>query len=147
MTTDSNTPDLSSVYVPLRLTFGLVPIAAGADKFFNLLTDWSQYLPSIAERYLAMEPSTFMMIIGVIEIVAGLAVLTAFTRMGAYVVMGWLLLIAVAVASAGFLDIAVRDVVMAIGAYALGQVAAIRGDQWAPGLNVGKGRVSHASAS
>ena len=37
---------LSSIYVPLRLAYGLVPIVAGADKFFNLLTDWSKYLPA-----------------------------------------------------------------------------------------------------
>ena len=36
----ANTDKLSSIYLPLRLTYGLVPLVAGADKFFNVLTDW-----------------------------------------------------------------------------------------------------------
>ena len=68
---------------------------------------------------LPVSPSTFMLIVGVIEIAAGLAVLTRFTRFGAYVVMAWLLLIAINLVIAGYLDIAVRDVVMAVGAFAV----------------------------
>src|SRR5262245_43971514 len=113
---------LSSIYTPLRLCYGLVPIVAGLDKFTNLLTDWSKYLPPIAVARLPISPAQFMMIVGVIEIVAGLAVLTVFTRLGAYVVMAWLVLIAINLIAAGFYDIAVRDLVMALGAYTLGQV-------------------------
>jgi hypothetical protein len=32
-----------SVYRPLWLTYGLVPLLAGLDKFFGLLADWSAY--------------------------------------------------------------------------------------------------------
>jgi uncharacterized membrane protein YphA (DoxX/SURF4 family) len=120
------------LYVPLRLCYGVVPIVAGADKFTNLLTDWSQYLPDAAADLLPVEPGLFMMLVGVIEIVAGLAVLTKLTRLGGLVVAAWLVLIAVNVAIAGYLDIAVRDLVMALGAYVLSGLAAARGERLLP---------------
>ena len=131
----SHSNTLSSVYMPLRITFGLVPLLAGLDKFVNVLADWEAYLPSYVADVLPFSAATFMMIVGVIEIVAGLAVLTKFTRLGAFVVMAWLVLLAIAVASAGYLDIAVRDLAMAVAAYTLGTVAGIRGEQWLPGLS------------
>jgi hypothetical protein len=73
-----------------------------------------------------------MMVVGVIEIVAGLLVLTVLPRLGAWVVAAWLVLIAGAVATAGFYDIAVRDVVMALGAYTLAGLAAVRGERLIP---------------
>ena len=124
--------NLSSIYVPLRLAFGLVPIVAGADKFFNLLVHWDKYLPANAATMLPVSPQTFMMIVGIIEIVAGLAVLTFLTRLGAYIVMIWLAAIAVVLLVGGYYDIAVRDLMMALGAYTLGQVSALRGDRWLP---------------
>jgi uncharacterized membrane protein YphA (DoxX/SURF4 family) len=138
--------NLSSIYIPLRLTFGLVPLVAGIDKFFNLLTEWSKYLPAIAVDRLPVSPATFMMIVGVIEIVAGLAVLTLFTRLGAYVVMLWLVLIAANLVAAGYFDIAVRDLVMAVGAYTLGQVAAIRGEKWIPVPSHPPGPTAHVAS-
>lgn len=141
--TNSN---LSSIYVPLRLTYGLVPIVAGADKFFNLLTNWPKYLPEQIANALPISPDKFMLIVGVIEIVAGLAVLTKFTRLGAYVVMVWLLGIAATLVIGHNYDVAVRDVVMAIGAYTLGQVAALRGEGWFPGAVMNQGVSLHAAA-
>ena len=74
-----------------------------------------------------------MMVVGVIEIIAGIAVLTVLPRLGAYVVALWLVSIAGAVTIAGFYDIAVRDLVMALGAYTLGSLAALRGEPLLPG--------------
>ena len=62
----------------LRVIFGVVPIAAGADKFFNFLTDWTQYINPMLERFLPVSPSVFMHAVGVIEIVAGIIVLSPF---------------------------------------------------------------------
>src|SRR3954471_13929094 len=138
--------NLSSIYFPLRLTYGLVPIVAGVDKFFNLLTNWQKYLPDAVAAMLPVSPAQFMMIVGVIEIVAGLAVLTKFTRLGAYVVMVWLLLISINLILAGYFDIAVRDVVIAIGAYTLGQVAAFRGEGWFPSATLAHGVSNHVVA-
>ncbi|MCY1019652.1 DoxX family protein [Pyxidicoccus sp. MSG2] len=116
---------LNQSWWALKLAFGLVPIVAGLDKFFNLLTDWTQYLsPWLA----GMVPATaFMQAVGVIEIVAGLLVLSKLTRLGAYVVAAWLLGIAVNLLTTGhFLDVAARDVVMAVGAFTLARLSEVR---------------------
>ena len=114
---------LHSLYTTLRLTYGLVPIVAGLDKFTNLLTDWQQYLSPAMADLLPFSAATFMMIVGVIEIIAGLIVL-ARPVLGGYIVMAWLALIALTLIGTGsYLDVAVRDLVMAIGAYSFVQIA------------------------
>ncbi len=111
----------------LRLTFGLVPVAAGLDKFFNLLTAWTQYLNPTFAQLLPFSPETFMHIVGIIEIVAGLIVLSRFTTVGAYIVSAWLALIAITlIASGKYLDVAVRDLVMSVGAYTLASLSQVR---------------------
>lgn len=116
---------LNQSWWALKLAFGVVPIVAGLDKFFNLLTDWKQYLsPWIAG---IIPASAFMQAVGVIEIVAGILVLSKLTRIGAYVVAVWLVGIAVNLLTTGhFLDIAARDVVMAVGAFALARLSEVR---------------------
>ena len=124
---------LDSVYVPLKITYGLVPLLAGLDKFFGLLAHWDAYLaPSIAGM-LPFSAKTFMMIVGVIEMAVGLAILTKLTRLGAYVAMAWLVLIACNLLLVGMPDVAVRDLAMAVGAYSLGTVAGLKGLAWLPG--------------
>ena len=107
----------------LKLTFGIVPIVAGFDKFTNLLTNWEKYIhPGIAGM-LPFSPHTFMMIVGVIEIIAGVMVLVK-PAIGGYIVAAWLAVIALTLlASGNYLDIAVRDLVMAIGAFSLARLA------------------------
>ena len=107
----------------LKLTFGIVPIVAGLDKFTNLLTHWENYIhPGIAGM-IPFAPHTFMMIVGVIEIIAGIIVL-AKPAIGGYIVAAWLVLIALTLlASGNYLDVAVRDLVMAIGAFSLARMA------------------------
>ena len=73
---------LNKPWWALRLSYGLVPIIAGLDKFTNLLVDWKQYLNPVAERVLPFSGSTFMRLVGVVEIVAGVLVLTKLTRVG-----------------------------------------------------------------
>lgn len=138
--------ELSSVYWLLRLTYGLVPVVAGADKFLGILADWQGYLPNWVADLLPVSPSAFMMAVGVIEIAAGLAVLTKLPRLGAYVVMVWLTLIAIVVGSAGYLDIAVRDLVMAVGAFTLGRLAALYHPSWGTDVELPEGATSHAAA-
>lgn len=107
------------IYTILKYVFVVVPIVAGLDKFTNILTDWSQYLNPTAAEMLPMDAHSFMMIVGVIEIAAGLLVLFK-TRIGALVVSIWLALIALSlIASFSYVDVAVRDLVMAISAYIL----------------------------
>ena len=122
MTTNNS---LRSTFGLLKLTYGLVPIVAGADKFTDLLTDWGKYLHPGLAGMLPFAPHTFMMIVGVIEIVAGLIVL-ARPVIGGYIVAAWLTLIALSLlASGNFLDVAVRDLVMAIGAFSMARLANI----------------------
>ena len=143
---NANSPDkLSSIYVPLHLAYGLVPIVAGADKFLHLLTDWNKYLPAAVAERLPLPAATFMMIVGVIEIVAGVAVLVL-PRVGSLIVALWLVAISVNLILGGFYDIAVRDLMMALGAYVLFQVAALRGEHWIPRAAHPQGTPVHVGA-
>src|SRR5256885_10758808 len=71
----------------LRIGYGLVPIVAGADKVTNLLVDWDRYLSPKVERRLPVDGRTFMRLVGVIEIGAGLLVLRR-PRVGGAVMAG-----------------------------------------------------------
>ena len=116
----TNQDRLHSTQLLLRVVFGVVPIAAGADKFFNFLTNWTQYLNPTMERFLPVSPAAFMHVVGVIEIVAGIIVLSSFTEVGAYIVSAWLALIALSLLASGkYLDVAVRDLVMSTASYTL----------------------------
>jgi uncharacterized membrane protein YphA (DoxX/SURF4 family) len=121
-----------TAYWALRLTYGLVPIVAGLDKFTNLLTDWTQYLSPMMKGLLPVAPSTFMMIVGAIEIAAGALVLSKLTRLGAYVVTAWLVAIALNLLTSGHHAVAVRDVVLAIGAFSLAMLVEARGSTRTP---------------
>ncbi len=122
---DEKMKTISGVQTLLKFTYGLIPIVAGADKFTNLLVDWAKYLhPSLASM-LPFKPSFFMMIVGVIEIVAGIIVLVK-PSVGAYIVSAWLVLIALSLlASGNYLDVAVRDIAMAIGAFSLARLSTV----------------------
>jgi uncharacterized membrane protein YphA (DoxX/SURF4 family) len=117
---------LNTPWWALRLTFGLVPIIAGLDKFTNLLARWENYLSPWITQMLPVSPRTFMMLVGVIEIAAGILVLSKLTRVGAYVVCAWLVCIAMNLVTAGYLDVAVRDLSMAMGAFALARLSEVR---------------------
>jgi uncharacterized membrane protein YphA (DoxX/SURF4 family) len=120
---------LDSSFWALRLAYGLVPIVAGLDKFTNLLTHWTDYLSPLATRILPVSATTLMHVAGVVEVAAGIFVLTKFTRYAAYVVSAWLLLIAINLLTTGhFFDIAVRDVVMAVGAFVLARMSEVKAD-------------------
>ena len=111
----------------LKIGLGVGPIITGADKFFNKLTDWTMYLSPLATKAVPVSPSTFMHVVGVVEIIAGIVVLSRYTRIGAYVVAAWLLGIVVNLLTTGmFFDLAMRDVEIAIAAFALAQLTAVR---------------------
>jgi uncharacterized membrane protein len=110
--------------VALKLCFGLVPLLAGLDKFFNLLADWPHYLSPLATSLLPVSATTAMHVIGVVEIAVGIAVLSPWTVIGSLVAAGWLIAIALNLVDAGFYDIAVRDAVLAVAAYTLASLTA-----------------------
>lgn len=116
-------PNASQVQTVLRYTYGLVPIVAGLDKFTHLLTDWTAYVGQNIQGMLPVAVGTWMMVVGVIEMAAG-ALTLARPRIGALVVAGWLVVVALVLVSGGrYFDVAVRDLVMAVGAYALARLS------------------------
>jgi hypothetical protein len=101
----------------LHWTYALVPIIAGADKFFNFLTNWEKYLSSAALSITHIPAHTFMSIVGVIEIIAGVLVWIR-PKLGSLIVALWLIGIVINLLMTGkYYDVAVRDLVMAIGAF------------------------------
>ena len=118
---------LNAAWWALRLGLGLGPIIAGIDKYFNKLTDWSMYLSPMATKVVPVSATVFMRSVGVVEVIAGLIVLSRWTKIGSYIVGLWLLGIAVNLLTTGmFYDLAVRDVEIAVGAFALSQLTAFR---------------------
>jgi uncharacterized membrane protein YphA (DoxX/SURF4 family) len=110
-------------YQILRFGFTVAPILAGTDKFLHLLVNWDQYLPPIMNNLVRGHGHQLMLVVGVIEIVAGLGV--AFKpRIFAYVVAAWLLLIICnLLAIPGYFDVALRDLGLFLGALALGRLS------------------------
>jgi len=107
----------------------VAPLLAGLDKYFNLLTNWTGYISPLFLKILPFSGQTLMHIVGVIEMIVGLAILTKWTRVGAYVTSAWLLAIAISLVSTGmFFDIAVRDVEMALAAFVLARMTEVRSD-------------------
>lgn len=118
---------LETTWWALRLLFGIVPIVAGLDKYFNLLTNWESYLNPLVTKLLPISGVTFMHMVGAIEIVAGIVVLSRWTRLGSYVVTVWLVAIALNLLVMGkFLDVAVRDLGLAVAAFTLSQLTIVR---------------------
>jgi len=118
---------INQVFWVLRIGLGSAAFLAGLDKFFNLLADWSMYLSPLATRVLPISAPAFMHIAGVIEMIVGLAVLAGLTRIGGYVIMAWLIAIAINLVTTGmFYDIAVRDVEMSLAAFALARLSEVR---------------------
>lgn len=122
---------LNTPWVALRFGIGLTATLAGMDKFFNLLADWGSYVSPLATQVLPVSTPTFMGVVGVIEIAVGIAILAGWTRIGAYVASAWLLGVAANLVAAGFYDVAVRDVVMALAAFTLARLAEVRAESTA----------------
>jgi hypothetical protein len=125
-------PRLQTSAQAMRIAIGLMATLAGIDKFFNLLVDWSSYVSPVAAQLLPFSTDVFMWIVGVIEFAVGISILTALPVLGSYVASAWLLLVAVNLTLGGYFDIAVRDVVLSIGAFTLARLLQVR-DQVAVG--------------
>lgn len=104
----------------LHYLFGILPIITGLDKFSNLLVDWDKYAAPLSS-IIPFSIHTFMIIVGIIEIIAGIIVL-AVPKIGAYIVSLWLVGIVIVLVWGGYYDIAARDLVMAISAFCLAQL-------------------------
>jgi hypothetical protein len=110
-------------YLILYAGFIAAPFIAGADKFFHLLVNWDQYLAPTIARLLPIGAHPFMLMVGMIEMVAAVLVATK-PRIGAYIVALWLWSIIVNLLLVpGYYDIALRDFGLSLGALALGRLA------------------------
>lgn len=118
---------LTSAFWTLRIAFGLMALLAGLDKFLNLLTNWEQYASPLVLAVVPLSAGALMRVAGVVEIAVGLAVLLGLTRLGGYVVAAWLSLIALTLVTTGhYFDVAVRDLVLACGAFTLARLSEVR---------------------
>lgn len=107
----------------LQVAFIVAPILAGLDKFFNILVNWSIYLAPQASRILNGHDQEFMMVAGVVEIVAGIGVFFKPKWFG-YIISLWLLAIVInLLLTKVYFDIALRDIGLMLGAFALGKLA------------------------
>jgi hypothetical protein len=112
-------------YQILHFGFTVAPIIAGLDKFLHILTNWDQYLAPVVDRTLGGHGHEFMLAVGVIEIVAGLGVFFK-PKIFAYVVGLWLLGIIINLLMIpGYFDVALRDLGLSLGAFALARLSAV----------------------
>ena len=132
-TADVSTPSIArpatwsdpvyQAFLLLRTVFTVAPILFGLDKFANLLVRWPGYLAPWIDGLVPGTAQQAMYAVGVIEVVAGIAVAVA-PRFGAWLVAAWLAGIIVNLLSfPGFFDIALRDVGLFVGAVALARLA------------------------
>lgn len=118
----SNVP-ARQAYRILQLGFVAAPILAGADKFLGFLVDWTQYVPALVERLSPIDPGTLMLVVGVIEMVAGVGIAWK-PKIFAYVVAAWLGLIIVnLLLIPGYFDVALRDLGLLLAALALARLS------------------------
>src|SRR5262249_2508694 len=93
----------------LHIAFTASPIVAAADKFFHFLANWDLYCAPAIPALFGLSVHTFMLMVGVVEIIAGLLVALA-PRIGAWIVAAWLGAIIVNLLAIGsYFDIALRD--------------------------------------
>jgi len=107
----------------LRVAFTVAPIAFGLDKFFNVMVNWEQYLAPWVNRLMPGTAHSFMLFVGVVEILAGVVVAIR-PRYGAYLVAAWLGgIIFNLLTFSGWYDVALRDFGLLLGALTLGRLA------------------------
>src|SRR5262245_13001434 len=116
-------PADTSVLAPLRVTFVVVPFLAGLDKFFGLLADWPAYLAPLVRDHLPVSPAVFLAFVAVVEMAVGVLMATRFVRIAAWLACAWLVLIALQLLAARHIDVAVRDLAMAVAAWTLARLS------------------------
>ena len=107
----------------LRIGFTVAPILFGVDKFANVLVNWEKYLAPWIRDLSPLSAIHTMYVVGVIEIIAGVAVALK-PRYAAYIVAAWLAGIIVNLLTySGYYDVALRDFGLMLGALTLARLA------------------------
>jgi hypothetical protein len=111
-------------YRILQCGFTAAPIIAGLDKFFHMLVDWNKYLPGVVNNLVGGHGHALMLVVGVIEVVAGVGVALK-PRIFSYVVAAllWGIIVNLLLIP-GYFDVALRDFGLSLGALALGRLSA-----------------------
>lgn len=112
-------------YMILRVAFVVAPITAGLDKFLHLLVDWDKYLAPIIATLSPIGGHGLMLVVGAIEIVAGIVVALK-PRYGAWLVALWLWgIIANLLLIHGYFNVALRDFGLSLAAVALARLSTV----------------------
>lgn len=120
---DERATGADRAFLLLRVVFSAAPIVFGLDKFTDLLTNWDDYLAPWINELMPGSAHALMMVVGVVEICAGLLVALV-PRYGAPLVAAWLFAIIVSLLTmGGFDDIAMRDAGLMCAAVALAFLA------------------------
>lgn len=108
------------VHSILKYTYGIVFLVAGADKFFNMITNWTYYVGPIAIRIIPIDLAQLIMVVGAIEVIIGGLILAGKTRIGGILAAAWFIIVSANLLSMGmYYDVAIRDLVLAVGAICL----------------------------
>lgn len=108
----------------LRWAYGAVLILAGLDKFgSNLIVNWAQYISPFVLDHLPVSVPVFLGLMGIVEIVVGALFFTRWARLAGYLSVAWLALISVNLLMMGLRDIAIRDLLLALGAYVIAELS------------------------
>lgn len=109
----------------LRYAYGAVILLAGLDKIFatNLIAEWPAYISPLVLNILPVSVPAFLLGMGIIEVVVAIMMLSKFPRFAGYLTIAWLLLISINLLLGGYVDVAIRDILLAIGAFVMTELA------------------------
>lgn len=111
----------------LRYSYGVVILLVGLDKIFGmeLIVHWPKYISPFTLGLLPVSVPVFLIAIGIIEVAVAVMMLTKWPRLAGYISITWLVLVAINLVMAGYLDVAVRDLLLAVGAFVSAELAIV----------------------
>jgi uncharacterized membrane protein YphA (DoxX/SURF4 family) len=111
----------------LRITFGVLFIVVGIDKFFNYLTNWQQYIGTATNQLFAIDQFVLLKIFGLLQIVAGILLFTPWIKIGIYLIVALLLIIFINLFSVPASHmVIIHDVIMIAGIFVLWQLSEVQ---------------------
>ncbi|MBI2591638.1 MAG: hypothetical protein HYW34_03110 [Candidatus Brennerbacteria bacterium] len=118
--------DIEDVWGFLKAVYGTAAIVVGLDKFTFLLADWTGYVSPLVLSVVPLPASAIVNIVGIVEIAAGIIIFSQWTKIGSYIVSAWITVVALNLVMNGAYDIAVRDLIIAAGAFVLAKFTIIK---------------------
>ena len=125
--TKSSATRLYLSYFLLKLIYGVIVLVAGVDKFLHILNPSSEsFVSPLITAYLPLSATNIIYLVGIVEIIIGLLILTRFTKIGAYLLMGWYIIIIVDLATlTGFYTLILSNAGHAVANFVLAQLCSI----------------------